>query len=770
MPIQEQNIKLLSSEVMDDVPEGGGQATGNAIADGASNAIFPDISELDRTYGRVNLRKTFVGVQTPDTDRYFGANVIIADAPDDEKVSCTLFTTESGFDTRTAAASRIESYLFSSAKWNGLLFEDHIAGQRAISVIQREGTELPAIGKTLVLRLNEGAGNQVEQYIRVTRVTSILRTFTDDRGDFTRVVATCELSDSLRTDFKGHSASRYDTLTTGGAVLRDTSVADAARYYGASPMTLPAEIGDLSIKVASIFTQLVPSAQTEVPVTDVRSAGDIYAPIQASSDVISLVTSANFAPGVSLFVGGGIMPGTLTITGPATLTDSNGKLLNGATQVGTVDYINGIIATTSNTYNGGKTITYKMAVAPGVATESLAINVTAETRSLSIAKTLYPIPAPTSLQIHYRAQGRWYVIREQGTGAIQGEDSAFGAGQLSFVTGGMTVTFGALPDVGSKILLFWAQPQSAMTPVPHGETINGTFKFDLGVAVKRSSVSVSWNYNGIKTATENNGVFSGAAAGNIIDFQRGVFALVPYEIPPPGTELNINYATATAPMAADISQAVSLGNAWEVDLGSAVVPGTFTAEIYYQAEDPLNPASLGPFEPRRIFDDGAGKIRIAGAETLGAGGKIVGYGSSAEIGEIDYNTGIITYSKAKVGDYATAITVTKYVEVAAPRPPAPAPTPTVYDPVQVPTSTAPIQSPTPAPVAEPTETPGSCDITTRPASFRKPAYPLVGGGTVPEKYVTYLCDLATGKWVASEQVIQPLRPSLFGAMRVLPSR
>ena len=48
MPIQSGDVKLLKSAVMADVPEGGGAPTGVVIADGVSNAIFPDISELDR--------------------------------------------------------------------------------------------------------------------------------------------------------------------------------------------------------------------------------------------------------------------------------------------------------------------------------------------------------------------------------------------------------------------------------------------------------------------------------------------------------------------------------------------------------------------------------------------------------------------------------------------------------------------------------------------------------------------------------------------------
>ena len=79
MPILTGDIKLVASQVMDDVPEGGGAPTATVIQDGVSNAIFPDISELDRAGGRVNLRKLHVTVQTNDRDTYMGSNIIVAE-------------------------------------------------------------------------------------------------------------------------------------------------------------------------------------------------------------------------------------------------------------------------------------------------------------------------------------------------------------------------------------------------------------------------------------------------------------------------------------------------------------------------------------------------------------------------------------------------------------------------------------------------------------------------------------------------------------------
>lgn len=66
MPILEQDIVFLKSEVMADVPEGGGAATGNVVVDNVSNNVFDDIPELSRIVGEVSLRKISLAVRTGD--------------------------------------------------------------------------------------------------------------------------------------------------------------------------------------------------------------------------------------------------------------------------------------------------------------------------------------------------------------------------------------------------------------------------------------------------------------------------------------------------------------------------------------------------------------------------------------------------------------------------------------------------------------------------------------------------------------------------------
>jgi len=190
MAIQESNIVFLESQVMDDVPEGGGAATGNVIVDGEMNNVFPDISDLDRTYGRFNLRKLFLAVRSLDTDLYGGAKTVVTALPSDPAVGYTLFTTNDPFDIRTDSADKVEAYLYKGPMWHGYLYENHIEGMQAIRIIQKVGTQLPPIGKTLCLVQDEGEAGEKEQYVRVIDTEAVVTEFEDSQGLFYRWVVT----------------------------------------------------------------------------------------------------------------------------------------------------------------------------------------------------------------------------------------------------------------------------------------------------------------------------------------------------------------------------------------------------------------------------------------------------------------------------------------------------------------------------------------------------------------------------------------------------
>ncbi len=275
MTILEGDIKLLASRVMDDVPEGGGGPTGNVIPYGGSNHIFRDITEADRAGGNVSIMQVHAAVMTNNAEPYMGANFILSMPPTDPNVSVTLAKCNL-FARRTEIAAAIANYLIKASEWSGYLLENHVLGQRNIQLFHRPGSATPPIGRTLVLIYNEGLAGERVQYVRVTKATTETRIFTYNSNgtyvDFLGSVTQLDLSDSLRFDFPGSPPDRGFGRTAGKTMIRDTTVADAAEYYGAGPTVVAGAIGDTSVKVDSIYTQLVPNSRTETSALDQRPA------------------------------------------------------------------------------------------------------------------------------------------------------------------------------------------------------------------------------------------------------------------------------------------------------------------------------------------------------------------------------------------------------------------------------------------------------------------------------------------------------------------
>ncbi len=554
MPILTGDVKLVASQVMDDVVEGGGAPTATVIVDGASNSLFNDISEMDRAGGRVNLRKVFASIQTDDTDTYLGGNVVVADPPGDPRVAVTIFSTGQVFDRRTQARDRIEAYLNKGSLWNGFLLENHIAGQRSLQLFQRPGAALPTIGKTLFLAMNEGLANEYAQYVRVTRVASETRTFSYGSGggivDYEAVVVTCDLSDALRYDFPGSPPERLFTVATGKTRTRDTVVADAAKYCGVVKTTQPIAIGDVAASVSGVFTQLVPSAQTETPLLDLTAGGTAEALVESDNGTVSYTTSLAFNASTVLSVGNAIQPGSLSISvSGATLLDNGGDLLSGATVVGTVNYGRGLVALASSapTYTGSKTITFRPGAAPIRVADTAGVRVDIENRSYNYILTIVPSPAPDTLQVSYRAQGQWYDLRDNGAGVLKGASPEYGVGTVSYSTGTVAVTLGALPDVGSEILYAWGSKanyfnRAASTIAPPAAT------FQLAnTGITPHSVSITWNDGSARTATDNGaGQITGHALGTI-NYQTGLIEIAPGALPAGGQTYAVAYTWAAAP-------------------------------------------------------------------------------------------------------------------------------------------------------------------------------------------------------------------------------
>lgn len=641
MAIQSGDVKLVKSQVMDDVPEGGGAATSQVITDGTSNSVFPDVSELDRAGGRVNLRKLFAHIQTPDTDGYFGGNIIVAEGPQDPRVAITIFSTKDTFDRRDAAKSRIEAYLAPGPEWPGYLLENHIAGQRSIQLFQQVGSEIVPVGHTLLLIQDEGLVTQKSQYVRTTRVVFVERTFVGDDGKpYQAWVVTCDISDPLLQDFKGSPPSRYFARQRPAATMvRDTVVADAATYNGVATLAEPVAIGDVAARVNSIFTQLVPSAQTEIPIVDFSAAGQKVTLIDGANGTVSYPTNQPLNSTTVLSVGNSILPGTLSIAaGGTTLTDEGGQVFDGATAIGTVDYARGEIrmALTAPTYNGAKTITFRPASAPLNLADTAVTAVTQETRAYNYIKTIEPVPSPGTLTVSYRSNGKWYDLKDNGSGRLAGSDSSFGSGTISYTTGTVAITCGALPDVGSAILYAWGGPSTYINRSGLAAPV-AKVKIQLDhTGIAPGTVAISWN-DGVarNAADDSHGNIAGSCTGTI-RYQTGELELwLTGNLPAGGQQYTVDYSYGP-PEVLQIAAPEPTGGIMEVDLGATdVLPNDVEIEFvgtieYVSVPDPLTITVKNANIVVR--DNGAGGLTHNGVAC----------------GTIDYATGIAQINLAAI--------------------------------------------------------------------------------------------------------------------------
>lgn len=667
MPIQTGDVVLLKSVVMADVPEGGGGPSANVVADGKSNDIFPDVSDANRLLGNVALRQVAVAVRTDDTDTLMGLH-ITATQPQDPAVSVLLFADGGQFTQRAEAANRVEAWLFSGPMWPGFLLERHIKGMRSIQICLHpsNGSVRPAIGQTLWLVQDEGKSTQVAQYVRITKVSVATRTFVDEKGQaYQATVQTLDLSDPLENDFTGTSANPRFVAATGAAVLRDTTVADAARYYGTTRLATAALTGDRHIKARSIYGQLVPGSQVETPLTDMSAAGQGAALVSAGAAAwCEFTTTLPLDARNRLALGGACEPGTLTITsGSGPLTDDGGRLMQAGVACGTVDYAAGIVACTSKSITGSKTVKFRSAVAPVLHYDGAGYAVTVPNRAFNWAHMLPVRPAKGTLSVAYMANGAWYELRDDGSGILRGADAAFGIGRLDADSLTASATLGALPDVGSEVIWFWSTSGDFdATNTASGQTLPLAVAINPGKDIKTDGATITWpdgvdaqNNPIVRTATCNAaGVISGYVTGKY-DKANGRMLLNLAKLPPMGTTFTVTPA-APVQWSAPVTGFQASGNGANVSLtlGRAIEPGSAVVHVPLESvtgvvQQSGGGSSMGPFgvgsssydytiTPApytvRLRDNGAGQLLLDTAPDGGTGTAV-----GTVVGTVNYETG-----------------------------------------------------------------------------------------------------------------------------------
>ncbi|MCK4099981.1 hypothetical protein [Acinetobacter radioresistens] len=547
MAIETKNLVLYKSERLSDTEDGGGKYSGQMIEDGQSNNLFNDVSELDRTMGDVSLRKLFPAVTTNDTDLLMGATVFISENPKDPNVSALLFSTKSWIDERKSAQNRIENYLAKGGQAAGSPLDTHYAGMKTLQVAMFLSEVESSVGSTLVLVSKEGQALQHEQYVRITKVETRIAKMVVDGKEVEYKIATYSINDPLDQDYVGLSARQWYSGEKSETILRDTIVADTGKYYASSNLKSDAKVGEFTVNAESIFAQLVAAAQTETPIVDVNAAGESMVLVPGNTAAITATYSTTIGTAQNLYIGSSVMPSSMSFNlFGQQITDQGGLLKNtSGTQVGTIDYQRGLIQWTQAAGAGSANLsmTFKPASAPNQYFQSETRPVTQQNQSANWTGVLVPPPAPGSLSVSYMSQGKFYELKDDGSGQLKGASTSFGSGAVNYETGSWSITTGALPDVNTPILLLWGTPLA--TFIRSGLAVEpAAFEFDLQQAgIASGSVTVKWLLEGEqKTATTNTlGQFSGDATGTF-NYATGQGRLVPNKLPQKNTVFTINYS------------------------------------------------------------------------------------------------------------------------------------------------------------------------------------------------------------------------------------
>jgi len=656
MTINADDVKLLKSQRLTDEEDGGGRATGEAVTDGEMNNLFPDISRLDRTLGRINLRKVFAGVMTDNADAYLGAHSIVTEAPKDPRVSVLLFNTDSQVDERRDARTLIEGYVVPSTTARFELLGDQFAGQRAITGIQRLEARPPEVGE--VYQLVNGL---TSQYVRIQAVESTEEEFVKDYGagnfiNYVRRRLALTISSPLTSKFPGGQPEPSGTSNTNLAgepksQVLSTQVADSARYFGISRLAADASVGDMTVNVDSVYAQLVPSATRESALTN-QIAGARSRFMVASSPTSRTVnlsftqvaaghsraflTTAALAQSVSLSIASGVYADD----GKGTLTHRSGS--DSFSRI-TIDYETGEInAFRPTAYTGSASASYRSAaVVPGqVITGKIDVSLGSRGYAYTLNLADAP-PRPGTLSVSFMALGKWYELRDLGNGELTGE----GSGTVDFATGAVSVSLNALPDVGSSLIYSYVGQldDNIVSHVGTGPAPEIRIEHRLphdGIEPGSLTVTVMVGGDPLELSDGGDGTLSGPAGTGQVVYASGRVQLQLAATPDAGSAIQYAYERSGFDVDVPLTASPDTGG-----IITGVIPGAplKPGSVQMRWQSQRKAAIPSDYNAQTAF---TGTVMVDHEATDDGAGNWIGY-----VGSINYTTGTFSLKVEQSYDY-----------------------------------------------------------------------------------------------------------------------
>lgn len=296
MAIQASNLSILASITMDETPGNGGPPSSVKIIDGASNGMFPDVSEAARL-GDLRFRKVHLWVDSDDTSTFMGVNSIIAEAPDDPAVSVFMIAAASAAETQADVIGRIFKVTsnFTANKAESLsdrAFVEYLSRGGGGGAWEPGGPLL--VGDLVRLQVTEDAYSAAETLYAVGKTITLVD-FVDDQVLKAEVRTIARMrKDSVNYILDGVGAFRYyvsmelDGITRypawGGAsrfvsaaiaqgktlygtylAAQDITTSRAFEFYGAVKTTAEVTAGATSIPVVTTRAGIVPEALVDHP-------------------------------------------------------------------------------------------------------------------------------------------------------------------------------------------------------------------------------------------------------------------------------------------------------------------------------------------------------------------------------------------------------------------------------------------------------------------------------------------------------------------------
>lgn len=642
MTISSTDLKIFQAQRNRDTADGGGAMSPNEVVDGELNNVFDDISSEDRVTGRVSIRKVFPGVFSANTDRFFGAGLIIISPAEDPAVDVLMTRNLRYDDERSEVVNRIESFRVPGGTVLWRLFNNHLAGTASLTMFAPSSAPTPDLGTTIFLQDKDGV--QADEPVKVQSIVSRgPQTFFDAQGAFQRDILTLELTRPLQNDWTGTEVTRV-TTEPAPTIVRDSTIATGARFWGVKRVTGSISQGDLDVQVDSPFARIVPSTNAENPVADERAglpqlsyspAGDPDS-INVSTGVFSV--SAGVAE--TVHIGGTVLPGSISISGEFNGTDNGDGTISvsGSQWTVTADYATGDITVISTTADSSVSLTITATPAAAVedSTLSIQISVLEQTRALNYIRTLRPLPAPGSVSVDYRSLNNWFRLTDDGNGSLSGRQPGEGGGTVNYATGTITATLAALPDIGTSIIIAWGTGAVAQDGSKTIDASRPHFTFQVPDSpMMPGTLTLSYPSGGSQVDLTSD------AAGSIFD---GVDEIGVYT-PSNGT-VAIRPLTGRWPDAgSQITYGVDIDNGLQ-EFFQPTPSGASDQVAFQLADPPVEPGSVDLQWLVEAVIDGHLRTLEVRAYDDGAGGLVYDSGKVIPGAAVNYTTGDISFPAA----------------------------------------------------------------------------------------------------------------------------